>query len=283
MEMLSKVALKDASLRSFELFLGLRSSLTSTMRSLFDGVLTNTFLITVLFIVLAVIVGALIFVAVSAQGAIIAAAGNRSIRRRVGLAHVWHVGTHHAATLFVINLCKRLIIVFLSIGVGAAMIRLVAGSPSERSLFVLLFLASLFVGAVVSFVALYAAAYAVLEEASIGQSIRRGIQLFVEHPVVSLEVAGIILILNIVVTLIAVIGLFAVFFPLVMFMFWGIVLGGSVLSLTLFLLGTMLYTAFLVLLGSVFSVFHIAVWTDLFLHMHRSGLKSRLLHLLKNR
>ncbi len=224
----------------------------------------------------------LIFVSVVSQGALIKAAANSTKHKNlpdVGVA--WQAGTRHFWRLFFINLFKKIIFVLLALLIGWATVSVILeASVLEVGIFLFLFILVMLVGMLVSFLAVYAAAYIVVEEYSFGKAISAAWQLFTNHWLVSFEVGLIVLVLNLVLAAVTVFGFLVFFFPTLLMWFIAALIGNASLWLIGVIVGLILFLLFILLLGSVFTVFVTSVWTYLFMKMHQAGIKSRILHLL---
>lgn len=226
---------------------------------------------------------ALVFASVVSQGALIRAAADWSKHQRLPVvSEAWQAGVKHFGRLFFINLIKKAVLVVLALFVGWAAVAVILQAAAwEIGLFLLLFVLAALVGMVVSFLTVYAAAYVVVEEYSLGRAWGAAWRLFTSHWLVSVEVGLIVLLLNLAVAAIVLFGFLVFFFPMLLMWFLAVVIGSSWLWLAGIAVGVLFFTLFIMLTGAVFSVFTISVWTYLFMKMHRPGITSRLLHLFK--
>lgn len=238
-----------------------------------------------LLVVLFGFVAFLIFMAVVSQGAIIQVAA-KSVKNKskvlpdTGLA--WQAGVSHFWRLFLINFIKKAIIVVLAVVVGWATLNVVVEySVLDMLIFFVVFLLACVVGFSLSFLTVYAAGYVVVEEYKLWKAVKSAWRLFLDHWLVSIEVGLIILFLNIILTVVALIGFLVLFFPTLIIWFISIVVANTALYIAGIIVGLILYTVFLVFIGSVFTVFTTSVWTYLFMKMHKHGIISRILHVFK--
>lgn len=231
-----------------------------------------------LFVVLAALLFILVFVAVVSQGAIISVAAKRAKQTpHVPVGKAWEVGVLHGWRIFWITLIKRLLVLALGLIMGLVTIELaLAPTIGNSVLFFIFLLLALFVGLVVSFLAVYASCYVVVEEYPWWRAIGAAWHLFIEHWLVSLEVALIVLGFNVLIMIVAVLGLYIVFFPALQILFVSAIVGSRGLYL-LGLIGSFaIFTLFIMWLGSLFTIFTTSVWTFLFTKMHRHGVPSRI-------
>lgn len=243
-----------------------------------------TWLILLLVILLALF-ATIVFVAVVSQGALVDMAA-RSVKKRKRFPDVaasWHVGVSHFWRIFFINILKKIVLgataVFI-LWAGASMVD--PATMTVSYVFYILFFLALLIGMVLSFLLVYAVGYVVVEEYPLFKSICAAWKLFLEHPLVSLEVGFLILFANVAVMLIALFGTLLLFLP-AMILFFVTVFTGSIVPFGIGLfMGFLFATFFIIFLGSVFAVFTTSTWTYLFMHMHKKGIASRFLHLFRS-
>ena len=221
-----------------------------------------------------------VFVSVASQGALIHAAA-KSVKHKhlPDVGKSWHVGVSHFWRLFSLNLVKKIVMVTLAVAVGyGALNFIVIESGWGLLLFLVLFLLSILVGMVLSFLVIYAAGYIVVEEYSFLDALEASWKLFISHWLVSIEVGLLVLFLNVVLIFAVLIGFFVLFLPTILT--WAI--AASLGSYTLYILGVLvgstLFLFFALALGSFFTVYVTSVWTYMFMKMHKDGVVSRILH-----
>lgn len=219
------------------------------------------------------------------QGALIHASAQSVLHGRVHFDTAWKAGVTHMGRLFGLNLVRKLAIFMLSLMLGwASFNALVAGTPLDRLLFIALFFLAIMVGAVISFLTVYAASYVVVENYSLGQGIASAWHLFTGHWVVSFEVAGLLILAQLLTTLLVVLGtVFFFFFPSIFV--WGaaFALESQGLLIAGYVLGLSLVLIWILLIAGLFSMFATATWTYLFMKMHREGIKSRVAHFFEHK
>jgi hypothetical protein len=237
---------------------------------------------------LAILIGfgiLLTLVAVSSHGALIHATGQyiNHPRKEVGIDAAWHAGVSHFWRLLGVVFAKWLVLFGLSLSIGWALINAITyGTAWDAVLFALLFVLALVVGMVVSFVAVYAAGYIVIEEYKTLRAMRAAWELFREHWLVSIEIGFTVVLLNLLSTAIAVASMALLFIPSILIWMTASGIAGSII---LFQIGTFISVGLFILLiatlSSFLTVFTTALWMDLFQHMHRKGLTSRIAAKLK--
>lgn len=236
-----------------------------------------------LFLILAGLLFFFVFVAVISQGAIIHSTAQKVNGKKVpDFDTAWHKGVKHAGRLFFINVLKKGLIVFIASLVTLSIL-ILFGSTNVFTFFsfAITLILALIVGMVVSFLAIYAAGYVVVEEYSFLESIVSAWRLFTHHPLVSLEVGLLIMLFNLILMVLGFVAVFLFFcIPLAVFWFLAILTGVISLKLVGVIFGGLLSLTAVMTLGSIFTVFATSVWTDLFMRMHKEGVKSRLVHFI---
>ncbi len=221
-----------------------------------------------------------IFVSVVSQGALIkAAAVSVKHKKLPNAGEEWHVGVEHFWRMFFINVIKKVTYCLMALPVGYVAYKLMFTSGVGLSLlFLLVFVLAAFVGMVVSFLAVYAAGYVIVEEYGFWKAWGSAWKLFTSHWLVSFEVGLVILLMNIVLAVVVLFGMMIFFLPTLIS--WAIVniTGSAFLWLAGLMIGVGLNLLFIMLVASVFSVFVISTWTYLFMKMHKTGIKSRVMH-----
>lgn len=230
-------------------------------------------------------VGIIFFMAVAAaasQGALIdATAQSLKLRKRIDNKKAWHVGVGHAWKLLLLHIVRVLVMMVLGLMVSWTVFNaVVSPTLSDRLIFLLVFVLAAVVGMVVSFLVIYAAGYIVVEEYKVGKAISSAWHLFTGHWLVSLEVAAIFVLLNLLLVFGAGLGILLFFLPAIILWIAAAITSISALYLIGMVVGVIVLFTFILFLGAVFSTFTTAVWTYLFMKMHKEGVKSHILHYL---
>ncbi|MBT4153180.1 MAG: hypothetical protein HOE53_00865 [Candidatus Magasanikbacteria bacterium] len=233
----------------------------------------------------------LVFVSVTSQGALIHGIGQSLKGRKkkhIDVSKAWHAGTGHFWRLFFLHIAKKVSLFTVMVIAGLAAYSYgMSGAPLDAGLFYAALILAVAVGVITSFLLIYAAGYVVIEEYSFGEAIKAAWALFKDHWLVSLEVAAIMVLVNI---------LFAIVSAAVFLLFVGemaIILAGSLvlsagaLYTGMLIFGSLLFATCLAFFGSLLTVFSTSTWMYLFATMHKKGMKSRIHHtfarLLKRR
>lgn len=219
-----------------------------------------------------------IFVAVVTQGALIHYVA-QYINGKTKLAshEGWHAGVKHFWKLLFLQVVKKLGIFLLVLMVGRTTYYFILEPGTLNTiLFVFSILLSLLLGSILSLWVTYAAGYIMVEEQKLKNALASSMSLLKSHGLVSLEVAVLMLGVNVLVTMVAIILvlLYKIEIGLVA------VIALTTNSLAVWSIGTtfssLLLTAFLIILGSFVMVYSTVVWMYLFMKMHRQGVIPRL-------
>ncbi|HAT03580.1 MAG TPA: hypothetical protein DCS29_02260 [Candidatus Magasanikbacteria bacterium] len=225
----------------------------------------------------------LAFVAVVSQGAIVHSATRfieKNGKKFESTSVSWDHSRKHFWKLFGLNVLRKCVLaLFISFVVWGTFNALIEPSAGDIVLFFVLFLMAAMVGMVLSFLLVYAVGYVVVEEFSFIKAIRSAWRLFTRHWFVSFEIGFIFIILNIVFVVIMLLGMYLLFLPSLALFAAAFLIQSTGLYTAGIILGFVLFIPFIVVLGSVFTVFGTATWTYLFTKMHREGIISHLVHL----
>ncbi|MBU2542845.1 hypothetical protein KJ785_04785 [Patescibacteria group bacterium] len=221
----------------------------------------------------------LIFVSVVCQGALVKAAAVSTKHKKLPNAgEEWHVGVNHFWRLFFVNLFKKVIFCFLAMSVSWLAVKTILDfSVVSILVFLLGFVLATLIGMVISFLSIYAAGYVVVEEFGLKKALTSSWQLFINHWLVSIEVGLIVVVLNLLAGILAIFLVLIVFIPTLIT--WALAATSYNMGLWVagLMVGTMLSTFIVIVVGGFFTVFNISVWTCLFMAMHKVGIKSRIL------
>ncbi len=223
----------------------------------------------------------LVFVSVTSHGALVYATA-KTFRRVGSTPHMsvsWHVGLSHFWKLLSIHIVRKLVVFVTMAVVGFALVNgMVDATLSDLFLFIMLFVLSVLVAMVVSFVSVYAALYIVIEEYPPMAALHKAWRLFMDHRIVSLEVGLIVLAADVVVSVLL-LAFFSVILVPTIYLWSSVIM---LLSMPLFVLSIGIIATMMLLLiafvGSGMTVFTTALWSYLFMRMHKEGIVSRVLH-----
>jgi hypothetical protein len=229
------------------------------------------------------IIGTFLFVAVSSQGALIAAAAQSTLRAKLSeTSTAWHVGVYHFWRLLGVHLIRAVSIMGLSTAVAWAMYNaLIRPEQIDLVLYLVTTVLAVVVGLIVAVVCIYTAGYIVVEDYRFIPAIRAGWRLFTDHWLVSVEVGVIMAFYNVLAIFLTLFGALFFFFPALLLWSVAMFTGNAAMYTLVFLVGTILFITYIALLAAAFTVFSTTFWTTIFMAMHRQGVKSRILMWMK--
>jgi hypothetical protein len=142
----------------------------------------------------------------------------------------------------------------------------------------LVFLLAVLVGMIISFLVIYTASYIVVEDYKLGKALHSAWNLFLNHWLVSLELAFIVLLINFVVGILVLFLFLFLFLPMLFVWFVAVAISIYWLALIGLFLGMLFFLLSIIFVGSIFTVFTTSIWVYMFTHMHKTGVISHLLH-----
>ena len=223
---------------------------------------------------------ALIVVASIAQGGMVHATAlsmEHGLKTIEKFEESWHAGARNVSHILVLNIVKKLIIFAVSLIVSAsAFAALLFGTASSTVVFVISFISAIIVGMTVSVLTIFAVGYLVIEKKDLFGAINHAWKLLIKHWIVSFEVGIVLLLLNVFMFGLLLAGLYVFVAPSLALSAYGALTGNIAVSQFGVSIALVLYLAYALIIGSVFTVFVNATWTYLFVIMHRWGLRSRI-------
>lgn len=225
----------------------------------------------------------IVFVAVVCQGAIIHAAAQYT-KKKKGLpdeGKAWHIAAKHFWKLFWLNVLRKLVLFVSALAVAWAAVYAATFPGFGNWIFLIVFLAAVLIGIILSIMLVYAAGYVLEEEYSLGEAISAAANLLSKHWLVSFEVGLILVFMNAVLLILLFVGLvYLFFFPILVASNISPLVGGTEVLRAGGLFAYMLYGFYAVTLVAVFTVYINTCWTYLFMKMHTHGVESRVRHYL---
>lgn len=217
--------------------------------------------------------------AASAQGALIASAGVWfAHRKELSSRGAWHAGAARWWPLFLVTLTEKVLLTVFLFVVGVSLNGIGSAASSSEFLGAILMVAlGIFVGLLISVLAVYAKGYIVMDEASIAGALRQARKLLSDHFLVSLETSVILVAINLAVLIALTLGTIVLLVPTTVFTVLAGISGFSGLVAVGWVCTMVLSVTFVVFLGGIFNAFSITTWTYLFMKMHHEGVKSRVL------
>ncbi len=191
---------------------------------------------------------ALLFLITVSQAAIIRTASQRESGKSLGFFDALVSGVSSFWPLFWLNLLAFGII-YLPLAILLLPFVLLYVSSAAMSwsvtISIISFVLLIFINLVVSFVVKFASAYIVINKLRLVEAIRESWKLFKKHWMASFELALVLLIINVIYTVLLVSVL-------------------TMLGLPFTSVGYMIFTALIVIAGSIYAVFRYSSWTFLF-------------------
>ncbi len=222
----------------------------------------------------------LVFVATVCQGALVyIGAKYAKVKIRFPSEQsAWHMGVRHFWRVFALNVARKFIVWTSAFAVAELAIFLAI----EQTLWLWVgFVGGLLLGMIVSIITMYATGYAVVEEYTFPASFNAGARLFFKHPLVSLEVGIITLLLNGSLMIFGLLALLYVFFlPNLLAQYVVLLIPIPLFGQVVALLSYALFLAISLAAGALFTVFSTSVWAYLFSRMHHGKVTSTVLRLI---
>lgn len=234
---------------------------------------------------LAVVAFSLLFVlgvvAIVSQGALVYESAHLTAFKQIApLGKSWDMGVHHGWRILAVTIFRKAIVLLLGILVSVFSWSLLFSAGGSPWVFLSIFLVFAAVGMVVSLLSIYMIGYIVIEEYTFFRALRAAWSLFVEHWLVSLEVGVVIFFFDILVTVVLLALFFFAMIPAFISYFFALLFSAGTLYTLGIVISVTLFLGMVLVVAAVSSVFVTAVWMHLFMHMHKTGLKSHILHWL---
>jgi len=199
------------------------------------------------------------------QAALIRATTKTEDGKPISFLDSFSTGIRHFWKLLGLNVTMLLIIYLPLTVLGLPILFIYLANPSVTWAMILgliIFILLIPVGIVVAFLTKYAAAYIVIKQAKVYQSLRLAWKLFLKNWLITIELGLLLLIINVAYTLIVVSVL-------------------TMLGLPLTRTGIATFTVVVIILGSFYTVFRYATWTFLFRQIVEDKGTAKLLRIFK--
>lgn len=230
----------------------------------------------------------ILVMAISSQGALIDAT-NQSHKKTTSknpLNNHLQVGVENFWPVFILNILNKIISFVFIVGVIVPIIYLLSLSQSAQIMnfifAIIIFFIIIPLAIIVSFVTRYGACYVIIKKQTITQAFLNAWSLFKINWIISLENAGLLLLLTMAYTvvLISVLAFVITPFLIIGFLvsqisvvgFWIIMVVCGLLTIIIFLSAV-----------SIFATYYTIVWTELFLRLNERGQKHSKVHRLASR
>lgn len=216
--------------------------------------------------------GLAVWVVVSAQGGLIAGLRDALKGRKVAFGEAFSAGAEVFWPLFTLNLFSRLAVMSLFYLLLALLVLLLAKATLLSSLAYLVgFLVAVPLTVVIGFITIYAACYVTIHRLTFIQALDSALALFRRYWLVSLEMAVILFVINVLVAFVlgAIMG--AVGLALLPFIVGASLLQSGPALGAVLALAAVAAVAVLAIVGSGLAAFQYAAWVALFGKLHAKG------------
>jgi hypothetical protein len=212
-------------------------------------------------------------------GALVNNAAQIISKKKVEFQEGLNIGMEKFWPVFGLNLISKVITTFLILLISFPLFMPAtqASSVVTNLVYGMLFIICIPLAVIVSYVIKYAIAFVVIKKSHVIDSIILGWQLFIMNWLVTLELAFILLFINIVVY----IGLFILFLMMALPILFLAYLSSQIIALSGFwvviMIGLILILAIIILVGTILVTYQISAWTSLFVELISKGGKSKLI------
>lgn len=232
---------------------------------------------------LAIVAGAsIIWVSAISQGALVAAGKSLSSGKAPDSSEVFRAGLTNFWPVLGVNFLSRLLsylaLFLTALPVGRL---LVEESPRAALLYIISFLAFVPLALVFSLLSIFAVAAIVIRRLPFFRGLAAAWATFSRHWLVALEMAFVLLAVDLVLALGVVLGLFVLMIPFTL-LFLMVKLAGTEVSFILVaVLGAIAFLSYIIAAGSFTAVFRYAAWTSLYLRLEERGGVSKIVRVLR--
>jgi len=237
-----------------------------------------------LFGILLLIIISLIFVAVSARGAIISYAIHWYKKGKVIPLHeAWNNGVFSFFPLLSVTFVGRILQFFIACLFSLISFRIIQDNTLGQNLLVILLATiSIFLALLIEATVIYTSGYLMLEKKSIKKSLVKGWNLLSHHLMVSLELGLVLMLFTVLLVGVLVYGSFIAFLPSLVLLLVAGFTGLKFLIAFAIYSGLAFYIGLVLVFAGIFNAFITCAWMYLFMKMHHEGVVSRSIHFFKN-
>lgn len=215
----------------------------------------------------------IIWLIISAQAGLINGVYEVENQKKGNFWSNFTIGTKFFGPVFGLNLLAKLIAFLVLTFLILPLIIITKNSQFSLAVAIIDFLIFLPLVIIINFVTKYAVAYVVIDGKKFNQALFKGWQLFLNNWLISLEMAILILLINVLASFLFIIILLIIISPIFIILFF------SGLTFYFYFLGfitVILLFLLLAFFGAVLSTFQTTVWTLLFLKIRKSKFFSKL-------
>ena len=231
-----------------------------------------------IFAIFAIVIAIFLFlVSTVSLGALIRAATDK---KEHSIESAWNAGVKHMWELVAFVLTRHILIHALFIGtfyVGQWLFTF-STSPLAMLGLVVLALAFMLLVLIINFLTLYAMTAAVVDRSSYGKAIKRGLYVFRHHILLSLEMALVVLVAEIMFAFIGVLAALLIAMPVFMFYIIAGITGYTIFLWVAASVGLILLMILLFIVLAWAIQFGVSSWAHLYTHTKKGNIKARILH-----
>jgi hypothetical protein len=233
--------------------------------------------------IILLIIVSLVFVAVSARGAVIAYAIHWYKTEKIMPLHeAWNKGMTRFFPIFTVTIAGRFLQILIAFLFSLISVRIIEDNTVRENLLIILSATvAIFLALLIEATVIYTSGYLILEKKGTVQSLKKGWGLLSHHLMVSLELGLILMLFTALLLGILVYGSFVAFLPsLVILVVAGFTGFKFLIGLAVYS-GLAFYSALVLVTAGIFNAFVTCAWMYLFMKMHHEGVVSRSVHFLK--
>lgn len=229
------------------------------------------------------VVAFFIAIFVSAQGGLVYATEEAERAEKLDVVDLLHHGRKRLGRLLILNIVKWAIISLLLYLTWFCASMLRSGAPAlwKPAVFLAMSVVVLVVGLSAVFLTLYAVCYVSLHDKSLKEAVLDAWALFLDHWLVSLEMAIIMFAIGFLFGLAAVAGLLLLSTPVFLSLILSVLSSNPGLLLGGITIGFVALVMWVLWLAAVYTTFAMSAWTVLFMQMSRHGFSSKMLHWIR--
>ena len=254
------------------------SKLSSSLSSLF---LAFDFWVVLFFVVILMAIVFFIWLSIVSQAAIVFCI-KRALKNSNGLfTEAFRMGTHKFWPVFLLNILMKVILfvatLIISLPFIIVFLKGVESAALQTGHVILTFLVLVPFAAVLSFLVKYATIFVVNENEHVGLAIKNAWQLFIKNWIVSIEMALLLFLVNILSSILLVVVIIFVSLPFVMLGMIASYIASNTFFWLVVTLGILTFITILFFFGALLNVWQTANWVILFEKILHSDVYSKIL------
>ncbi len=239
----------------------------------FSGFVGSLFILLFILLILAIFLS----LAIIGQGAVIRGVVDLDQKHKTDLKKSWHIGLEKFWPILEVNFITKFVLLGLLVLLAFIISILFSGGTLWQMLIyipsVVLFIV---LTIIVNFLTIYGTAYVVLRRKKAFAALRAAWDIFRQNTLLNLEVGLLLFVINIIFLALLGLGMLIVVAPLIILYFLFNLAGSLVLAWITGILMVVLVVALMVMVGSAYNTFRIAVWAILFEELALNSGRSKL-------